>query len=70
MSAGLLWTGSEDTGLHALPRSGRLRSVRLAIDVTLRSALTSCGGAIPGAPGKERKYTVLLEGVEESLVHP
>ena len=53
---------------------------QLAIDVTLRSALTSCGSAIPGAarengaalararPDKERKYAELLEGDRCHLV--
>ena len=52
---------------------------QLAIDVTLRSALTSCGGAIMSArengaalararPDKERKYAELLEGDRCHLV--
>ena len=53
---------------------------QLAIDVTLRSALTSCGSAIPGAarengaalararPDEERKYAELLEGDRCHLV--
>ena len=53
---------------------------QLAIDVTLRSALTSCGNAIPGAarengaalararPDKERKFAELLEGDRCHLV--
>ena len=118
-SAGLLWTRSEDTGLHAPGQEGSVRSRAIppertlarreagatvrcnaklsdmnderSIEVlasglpfhhgphTLRSALTSCGSAIPGAarengvalararPDKERKYAE-LEGDRCHLV--